>query len=147
MSSSTDQEILDLMAQVAALQLEQMRPRPALPDVDKYDGLDYHKFRIFMADINEKIAMDCEALGGDKGCLVYISSRLTGDAKESIGPHMESFYTMKDPKKALLALLEQTFNDPAAQDRAHEDLHKLELEDLSIREYLALADRLMVRAN
>ncbi|KAL1885335.1 hypothetical protein Cpir12675_006995, partial [Ceratocystis pirilliformis] len=96
-------ELLALRAQVAALQLEQKRPRPALPDVEKYDGLDYHKFRIFMADINEKIAMDSEALGDDKDCLVYIFSRLTGDAKESIGPQMEGFYMMKDPKKAMKA--------------------------------------------
>ncbi|KAL2885063.1 hypothetical protein HOO65_080013 [Ceratocystis lukuohia] len=121
-----------------------------MPDVEKFDGKSYMRFRMFMTDIKEKQVVDCEALGGERGFVSYVYSRLTGRARDRIGPYMGSYYSTPDDAKALetfYAFLEETFSDPTAEQQAAERLNTTKMGNRPIEEYIAQMDLLFLQAN
>ncbi|KKF92040.1 hypothetical protein CFO_g5608 [Ceratocystis platani] len=100
-SAMTDKEtIIQLLSKAECLELQLHNTRrPALPDVEKYDGKSAFQLKSLMAELKNKHAQDGEVLGGDKGFVHYAYSRLTGKARSRVSPYIENYLTMKDGKK------------------------------------------------
>ncbi|KKF92156.1 hypothetical protein CFO_g5491 [Ceratocystis platani] len=148
----TDKEtISELLSKVERLELQLHNTRrPALPDVEKYDGKSAFQLKSFMAELKNKHAQDGEVLGGDKGFVHYAYSRLTGKARNRVSPYIETYLTMKDGKKALKAfytLLEDTFSDPSAVRRAIQRATTLSMGQRAVLDYIAEAELIFLEAN
>ncbi|KAL2890640.1 hypothetical protein HOO65_021182 [Ceratocystis lukuohia] len=146
-----DDNVARLLAKIEALELENKRQiRPIIADIEKYDGKSSFQFKIFLTDIKEKQMHDCKAHGGERGFMNYTYSRLTGKARAKVAPHMETYYSMKDGKKALKAFytfLEETFSDPSAQQLALDRASSMKMGRRSMADYISEAEQTFLEAD
>jgi hypothetical protein len=100
------------------------RPRPKLPDTEKFTGDDPSLFPQFLGKLEAKLETDAASIGEGKDLLWYGFSRLEGKAAARIFPWMSTY--KNTPEFALEKFFQQlktAFQNPALKDKA---LTKLE---------------------
>ncbi|KAL2884598.1 hypothetical protein HOO65_100002 [Ceratocystis lukuohia] len=127
-----DDNVARLLAKIEALEIENKRQiRPIIADIEKYDGKSSFQFKIFLTDIKEKQLHELKA-------------------RAKVALHMETYYSMKDGKKALKAFytfLEETFSDPSAQQLALDRASSMKMGRRSMADYISEAEQTFLEAN
>jgi hypothetical protein len=103
------------------------RPRPRLPDPPPFAGSvnDWSTWRITMEN---KLAVDGEAIGQKQDQFMYVFSRLEKLAWKNTGTYVKHSRDTAGPED-LLAYLEGIYGDPNAQSRAARRLHQIKQTD------------------
>lgn len=99
------------------------RPRPRLPDPPTFKG-SRTDWPVFRMAIENKLLVDSEALGDDRACLLYVYSRLEGNASKNTVAFMQ--HRRQDGKaQDLILYLENIYGDPNLKRRATQRLREM----------------------
>jgi hypothetical protein len=113
------------------------RPKPTMPDPDKFNG-DPKDLNRWLGEISDKLAVDAACFGQDnKIMVIYAKNRLTGTAYDTITP---LFHNGKRPFKTpeeLLDYVKRLFGDPDREANARDELEALQMRSRSFQEYYA----------
>lgn len=99
------------------------RPRPRLPDPSPFKG-NRAEWPVFRMAIENKLLVDAEAIGDDCACLLYVYSRLEGNASKNTVAFMQ--HRRQDGKaQDLIQYLENMYGDPNLKRRATQRLREM----------------------
>lgn len=116
------------------------RPRPRLPDPEKFAGSvnDWPTWRITMEN---KLAVDGDAIGSPREQFMYIFSRLEKVAWKNTGTYVRTYRETGTPE-LLLTYLENMYGDPNACARAARRLHQMkQADDVPFSKFLPRLER------
>jgi hypothetical protein len=65
------------------------RPKPILPDLECYDGVDKAAYNVFRAHLTTKLEIDHLALSSYYNCMWYAFTRLKDQAATAMSPWMD----------------------------------------------------------
>ncbi|KAK9323108.1 hypothetical protein V1517DRAFT_373280 [Lipomyces orientalis] len=124
------------------------RPRPKLPDPDKFTAEDLSLFPQFLGKLQAKLEIDAAAIGAGRDHVWYCFSRLDGKAAARIYPWISAY---KDSVheftvERFFAQLAVAFEDPARKDKALNRLNTLRQGNRSFGELMSELDRLLLEA-
>jgi hypothetical protein len=123
------------------------RPRPRLPDPEKFNGEDLSLYPQFEGKLHAKLEIDRPSIGEAKEQLWYGFSRLEGKAAARIYPWIATYSkTNKFTLEEFYVQLRTAFQDPALQDKALIRLNTLRQGNRSFNELLTEFDRLLLEA-
>jgi hypothetical protein len=124
------------------------RPRPKLPDPERFNGDDTSLYPQFEGKLRAKLTIDAAAIGSEKDRIWYGFSRLEGKAGARIYPWMETYqanaltFTLENFYKQLRS----AFRDAAQQDKALAKLNSLRQSNRPFNDLLSDLDRLLLEA-
>lgn len=99
------------------------RPRARLPDPPTFKGI-RTEWPVFRMSIENKLLLDADALGDEQACLLYVYSRLEGNASKNTVAfmrHRRADGTASD----LIQYLENIYGDPNIKKRATQRLREI----------------------
>ncbi|KAI3122130.1 hypothetical protein CBS147326_8957 [Penicillium roqueforti] len=99
------------------------RPRPRLPDPAAFKGVRV-EWPVFKLSIENKLVIDQDALGNDQACMLYVYSRLEGNASKNTVAFMQ-YRRANGTAKELLQYLEGIYGDPNIKKRATQRLREI----------------------
>jgi Ty3 transposon capsid-like protein len=123
------------------------RPRPKLPDPEKYSGEDSSLFPQFLGKLQVKLEIDAEAIGTERDRVWYGFNRLEGKAAARVFPWMSTYdsslsFSLKD----FYQQLRTAFEDPARKEKALIRLNTLRQNNRSFNDLVSEFDRLLLEA-
>ena len=95
------------------------KPKPCLPNPEKFDGSELGFFPQFEGLLRAKLEIDGPSIGQEKERVWYAFGRLSGDASARIYPWIE--YAERENKFTVREFIEQlrtAFRDPRQQQKA-----------------------------
>jgi hypothetical protein len=105
--------------------LANKRPKPILPDPPKYSGK-RSEWDAWKLQMNLKLLVDQAAIGRETERMVYVYSRLEGDAAQMTKTFVQiAMSTQKADPTDLLAYMEQALGDPNAKEKANNKLSSM----------------------
>jgi hypothetical protein len=123
------------------------RPRPRLPDPEKFDGGDLSLYPQFESQLKAKLAIDEAAIGGPVEQIWYGFSRLGGKAASRIHPWIATYErTVEFTVANFFSQLQTAFKDAAQQEKALDKLNSLRQGNKPFDEFLSEFDRLLLEA-
>ena len=123
------------------------RPRPRLPDPEKFDGSDLSLFPQFESQLRAKLRIDEAAIGGPVEQIWYGFSRLSGKAASRIHPWIATYERTTDfTIEKFFDQLRAAFKDIAQQEKALDKLNSLRQGNRPFDEFLSEFDRLLLEA-
>lgn len=123
------------------------RPRPKLPDPERFDGSDLTLFPQFLSQLKAKLRLDQEAIGGEIELLWYGFNRLGGKAAARIHPWIAA--TEPTPDFTLEKFYDRlcvAFLDSTLQEQALARLNTLRQGNRPASELIAELDVLLLEA-
>lgn len=99
------------------------RPRSRLPDPPTFKG-SRTDWPVFQMAIENKLLVDSEALGDDRACLLYVYSRLEGNASKNTVAFMQH-RRQNGKAQDLIQYLENIYGDPNLKRRATQRLREM----------------------
>jgi hypothetical protein len=124
------------------------RPKPHLPNPDKFDGKDMALFPQFEGTLRAKLEIDGGAIGGEKEQVWYGFGRLAGDAAGRIYPWIG--YAQETGNFTVKGLFEQmriAFCDPRQRQKALSQLNRTKQGSRALDEFLNEFNRLILEAH
>ena len=123
------------------------RPRPRLPDVEKFDGSDKSLYPQFESQLEAKLQVDAASIGETTEQIWYSFSRLSGKAAARIHPWIATYkgtpgFTVEN----FVAQLRTAFQDAALQEKAIDRLNTIRQADRPFDDFLSEFDRLLLEA-
>lgn len=143
------QTIDSLRNQVNGLQARPpSRPRPSLPDPDKFDGTFDH-WETWYPEMKAKLDLDSDALGGtNKAKFWYVYGRLDKKPKELVSPQLTTANRddTYDPDTLFTQLLRLCNNPNAKRDAEKRLLSLRQFPDQPFNTFLAAFERYLYRS-
>ena len=99
------------------------RPRARLPDPPTFKGT-RTEWPVFRMSIENKLLLDAEALGDERACLLYVYSRLEGNASKNTVAFMQHRRANGNASD-LIQYLENIYGDPNIKKRATQRLREI----------------------
>jgi hypothetical protein len=99
------------------------RPRPRLPDPPTFKG-SRGDWPVWRMAIENKLLVDSEAIGDDRACLLYVYSRLEGNASKNTVAFMQHRRQDGSPHDLIL-YLDNIYGDPNLKKRATQRLREM----------------------
>lgn len=138
----------ELREQVLALSARQPpRPRPSLPDPDKFDGTFDH-WETWYPEMKHKLEQDGDALGGtEKAKFWYIIGRLEKKSKSDVAPQITAAESGVFDPQSLFDQLLRLCNDPNAKKKALRKFLKIsQYSDQRFNSFLVMFEKFMFRS-
>lgn len=123
------------------------RPKPSLPNPDKFDGKDLALYPQFEGILRAKLEIDGQSIGGEKEQVWYGFGRLSGDAAGRIYPWIS--YAQEVGKFTVEGLLDQmkvAFRDPRQRQKALGQLNRTKQGSQVLNDFLNDFNRLILEA-
>jgi hypothetical protein len=123
------------------------RPRPSLPDPDKFDGKNLALYPQFESMLKAKLEIDCRTIGGENEQVWYAFGRLSGEAAGRIHPWM--VHAQRTSTLAIDGFLKQirlAFSDPRASQKALEQINRTKQGLRPFNDFLNEFNRLILEA-
>ena len=123
------------------------RPRPKLPDPEKFSGEDLSLFPQFFSQLKAKLKIDAESIGNENDRVWYGFSRLSGKAAARVHPWVSTY--CDDPTFSLGSFFKQleiAFEDPARKKKALTRLNTLRQGNRLFTDLMSEFDQLLLEA-
>jgi hypothetical protein len=123
------------------------RPKPRLPNPDKFDGVDIALYPQFEGLLRAKLDIDGLSIGGEIEKVWYSFGRLTGDGASRIYPWIG--YAQKMGTLTVEGLFEQmgiAFRDPRRRQKAMSELSRVKQGSKPLIEFLNEFNRRILEA-
>jgi hypothetical protein len=123
------------------------RPKPRLPNPDKFDGKDKALYPQFEGLLRAKLQIDGPAIGGEYEQVWYVFGRLSDEAAGRIYPWIS--FAQAAGKLTVVELLNQmkiAFSDPRQRQKALGQLNRTKQGTRSLSEFLNEFNRLILEA-
>ena len=148
---SQQSEILSLRsslieAQSRSNQNHPHRPKPSLPDPDRFNG-QTHKFDTWLPSIKAKLRIDASAIGGDIDQFYYVYLNLESSVQSMVLPQLDAAEERQVwDYQTILGQLSRIYDNPNKLQEAEDRLHHLKQGNESISAYIAKFERLLYAA-
>jgi hypothetical protein len=147
-----DAEITTLRNGISALQTELAnrpitRPKPSLPDPDKFDGKAY-KYETWFQSIEAKLLVDGPAIGNEIAQFYYVYLNLETNVQAMVLPQLAAAKESNvwDPQ-SIIRQITRVYDNPNKVLEAEDRLHKIEMSGTeSLHAYIARFERMLYEA-
>jgi hypothetical protein len=132
---------------VALAKTQASRPRPKLPDPEKFAGSTY-KFDTWLPSIEAKLAVDGTAIGDATAQFYYVYLNLDSSVQSMVLPQLSyAKHTQSWDYQTILDQLSRVYDNPNKQSEAEDKLHALRQGNNSLPAYIAKFERTLYEAN
>jgi hypothetical protein len=126
------------------------RPKPILPDPDRYDGVDKAVYNVFRSNLLRKLEVDRLAFGSYYNCMWYAFARLKDQAATAMSPWMDQYAQNRAATGAdlerMINQLDLMFRDRNRAEKAMEELRRLRQGNRPFGDVLADFNQLLMEA-
>jgi Retrotransposon gag protein len=123
------------------------RPKPTLPDPPKFSGK-RTEWGAWKLEMKLKLRVDAAAIGGPVEQLIYVYSRLEGDAWQMTKSYVEAAADSPTANPAdLIAYMERAYGDPNQKERATNKLSSMRQGKDSVAAFLPKFERTLAEAD
>jgi hypothetical protein len=145
-------EITTLRNGISALQAElanrpAARPKPSLPDPEKFDGKGY-KYETWFQSIEAKLLVDGPAIGNEIAQFYYVYLNLETNVQAMVLPQLAAAKEADvwDPQ-SIIRQITRVYDNPNKVLEAEDRLHKIEMSSTeSLHAYIARFERMLYEA-
>jgi hypothetical protein len=123
------------------------RPKPSLPDPDKFDGKAY-KYETWFQSIEAKLLVDGPAIGNEIAQFYYVYLNLETNVQAMVLPQLAAAKESNvwDPQ-SIIRQITRVYDNPNKVLEAEDRLHKIEMSSTeSLHAYIARFERMLYEA-